>query len=76
MEDYSPMPDAAVEAAEDEAAYREGEDDADRLVLIPVGVILDTDAQVESSSKVQCHQVPDNGAYEEDFYDSFVLDSV
>ena len=55
MEDYSPMPDAAVEAAEDEAANREGEDDADCLVLIPVGVILNANAQVEASQSVQRH---------------------
>ena len=70
------MPDAAVEAAEDEAADREGEDDADRLVLVPVGVILNADAQVEASQSVQCHEVPDHEAFEKDFYDSFVLDSV
>ena len=77
MEDCSPIPDAAIETAEDEAADWEGEDDADRLVLVPVGVILDTDAQIESSRpRVQCHEVPDNEAFEEDFYDFFVLDSV
>ena len=70
------VPDAAVEAAEDEAADREGQDDADCLVLVPVGVVLDADAEIEASQSVQCHYVPNNEAFEEDLHDSFVLDSV
>ena len=64
----------AIQATEDEAADREGEDDAHSLVLVPVRVILDADVKIEASQSV--FWSVDISSYKDDSNYFFALDLI